>query len=322
MMLWTSLALAGSGFGGMPVWKALPGKNTCPAVYDYFPDGGFVIFMCHARTGMSWSALQEHAPVAPFLSGPHTASALDLENNARFGHYDPAFVRWLGDFAIPTDAATVKALQPIYDANIRPLARTTWQSRQKLEGDPACRDAERKRYAAAMDQGRAHGYVERWYDFLAWEGCAPAQGDVGDGNVVKTGVGWWLRREMDGTADAWAAHLERLLRTFDAAWLDTLTSGPAVQGLRIPPGRHSTIVAGTVKPGEIRQWMLDARPEQVVTLAVTSEHRVAVGLSSPGKPSTIPSDQAVWTGRLPTGPGPYTITLSGTGPYELFVGVW
>lgn len=316
---------------GIAVWRALPGANTCPAIYDYFPDGGMRIFMCHARNGMSWTELVARAPTAPFTSGPHASTGLNLDHPRDFGHYDPAFVRWLGGFAIPEDPATVSALRPTYDAYVRPLARTSWLVRRALQADPTCRDRVKRDYSAVMERGQADGYTEAWYDFPCKD-----PGDLGDGNVVKTVVAWWLRRELDGSATEWDAQLARLIRAFDRDWLSAMGAPqpvgdaqpigaaptPPRDRLTIPKGRHSVVVTGSVRDGEPRRWTLDALPAQPITLAVTSEHRVDVHVSALGRPSIVPGGSAVFTGRLPDAPGPYVVTVQGTGPFELFVGVW
>jgi hypothetical protein len=56
--------------------------------------------------------------------------------------------------------------------------------------------------------------------------CAPRvsedtrlDGGGTDGNVVKTVVGFWLRRTIDGTADEFHANLARQLEPYDSAWL-------------------------------------------------------------------------------------------------------
>ena len=40
-----------------------------------------------------------------------------------------------------------------------------------------------------------------------------------NGNVVKTAVGFWMRREMDDTKAIFAKGLTKLLQQYDATWM-------------------------------------------------------------------------------------------------------
>ena len=69
-------------------------------------------------------------------------------------------------------------------------------------------------------------YYERWFYFMNPAFCNKGQpndrhlmsngfdGGV-NGNVTKTVVGFWLRRSMDGTFDAFAAGLKKGLEAYD-----------------------------------------------------------------------------------------------------------
>jgi len=93
---------APSAMTAKDVLLALPKtQNGCPDVYDYFPDGGMRIFWCHVQTVLPYAKLAEMSGVPIFLSGPHGKDALVLDSKTGFGRYNPAFVRWLIDRALP-----------------------------------------------------------------------------------------------------------------------------------------------------------------------------------------------------------------------------
>src|SRR5688572_10695503 len=69
--------------------------NGCPDDFDYFPGGGMRIFYCHLKTIAAYDAIQKAAGMPIFLSGPHTPTQLLLDQETKFGHYNPEFVRWL-----------------------------------------------------------------------------------------------------------------------------------------------------------------------------------------------------------------------------------
>jgi len=205
-------------------WEALPtSANHCPDSFDYWPDGGLQNFWCHAQGSMSLEQVAGASGMGIWRSGPHTLGALDLDEPTAFGHYDPAFVDWLVGHGVRAaeDAAFRGATQDAYDGYARPLARTMWRARRKLQANRDCKARELKAYQAAMESGTP-GYYERWYGFLAADWCTEQGygGRVGNGNVVKSAVGFWLRRELDGTADAWARGLEKLLVAYDADWME------------------------------------------------------------------------------------------------------
>ncbi|MEM6931501.1 MAG: hypothetical protein AAF602_31515, partial [Myxococcota bacterium] len=174
---------------------------------------------------------------------------LDLDEPGQFGHYNPAFVRWLGATFLPgaDDAGFRERTQPLYDANVRPLARTMEVVHRKLGADRDCAAREGRWYRSAMNEVHnfdAHEpqgpYYERWYGFLSPDFCRKAiqsgvyleYGAVPEdynGNVVKTVVGWWLRRGIDGTADLWHAQLTKLLEAYDRDWLASLSAPVAVE---------------------------------------------------------------------------------------------
>lgn len=215
--------------------KLADSSNQCEELYDYFPNSGMRAFWCHASGLFTTEELALSAAMPIWVSGPHTPTRLDLNAPADFGHYNPEFVSWMADHLIPgaSDPAFRASTQATYDRAIAPLARIAWLTRLKLQQDPACAQAELERYTAVIARGAAGGpdaraHIQRWFYFLNPGFCGaedPAtlfyQGlDLGvDGDIVKTTVGFWLRRRMDGTEGPFADGLRRLLETYDAAWL-------------------------------------------------------------------------------------------------------
>lgn len=246
MRRWISAALLSLGLGvGLagsvsPVERAWMGlsesSNQCEDVFDYFPNGGLRVFWCHASGLVNAAELAQLAGMPIWLSGPHSADQPDFASQTDFGHYNPEFVRWMGDHLIPgeKDEAFRARTQATYDRSVAPLARIMYLTHMKLTAIPGCALAEQKAYEAAIGTAKTQGadisgYYERWFYFLNPGFCENSRdlealfqngfdGGV-DGNVTKTAVGFWLRRRLDGTDDEFAAALGRLLKTYDAAWL-------------------------------------------------------------------------------------------------------
>lgn len=212
--------------------RALQGWSTQSACddFDYFPNGGLQNFWCHRAPSVQLQKLREVSGVRLFVSGPHRDDELELTSSSEFGHYNPAFVRWLREHgASPRGSAMQLATQPAYDKFLAPLARIFWLTHQKLESAPACTKRELLAYEAAIKKKRA-GYYERWFFFMnpafcdakphpdSWYYSHGMDGGV-DGNVTKTVVGFWLRRMMDGTYTEFAGGLRELIASYEPALL-------------------------------------------------------------------------------------------------------
>lgn len=206
-------------------WKRLPSidGHGCgrDLVFDYGAQGGMRNFFCRALTVMSWRSFLALAPTAPFAKGPHGAGKLQLQSKRDFGRYDPKFVRWATTALIPAadDAALRAETQPTYDRLVAPLARTYWRVHRALSSDPAWIERERRFYLGAADRGDVDALgrtLDLYHDVL---GTADDDWGGHDPNHVRSATLWWLRRHHDATATLWAQGLERLLTTYDAAWL-------------------------------------------------------------------------------------------------------
>ena len=93
-------------------------EEVCDTSFaTWFADFGTRGLACAAAQVVSPTSFLGRAPVVPFERGPHTASAeavrLDLDSPRDFGHYDPAFVRWVTEHAIPAPGnAAARTLTP------------------------------------------------------------------------------------------------------------------------------------------------------------------------------------------------------------------
>jgi hypothetical protein len=189
---------------------------------------------------LSVAAVRSLAGVDIFSSGPHAKDTLKLDASDQFGHYDAAFVRWLVTDAGPSarGSAAQLATQQTYDAALKPLARIFWKTYEKAIGEKECFGREKTAYANAITAHRLpKGYYERWFFFMNPYFCSRTVKaadtfyydnafDAGvDGNVTKTVVGFWLRRSIDGTMDAFAEGLKKLIASYDPELLTTTYVG-------------------------------------------------------------------------------------------------
>jgi len=210
------------------VWSALDRTtNTCDDQFDYFPHGGARIFACHLFSLLSFEQFVAASGLRPFVSGPHT-QGLDFTATTDFGHYDPAFVQFLADHAVPAarDPLFRAATQAHYDRYVWPLARIMHATHEKLVSNPECYAAELEEYGDAIANGYTADYVEPWFFFMNPTYCSHRRADYDvyqgtdidggyDGNVTKTAVGFWLRRSLDGTEPAFFEALVQLMSAYE-----------------------------------------------------------------------------------------------------------
>lgn len=225
------------------LWRALPQMSSgCPAEekgvswFDYgFPGGGMRTVYCYARSKATFAGLEKAAGMPVFASGPHRAGKLDLAAGASFGHYNPDFVRWLGRAAVPREGEALHAAtQPLYRDRVQPLARIYYVTYLKMHsGHGAWLERQKRALEAEMRHPRSHEIGAGWYekyDFFMNPSYFAHEKDDGylmdhgfdggwDCNLVKTAVGFWLRRSLDGTDELFFADLKQLLASYDAGFL-------------------------------------------------------------------------------------------------------
>lgn len=212
------------------IWLSLPESRSNCRSFDYFPDGGLRNFACHVGEQGRLDELADAAGMPVFRAGPHEGGFLDLDNDRDFGRYNPDFVRWLSEAALPAadDEAFRRRTQPIWDRFVAPLARVHLATYRKWEREPELLRSERERYEAMLNGEGVPPYdYERYFYFLNSgfadnpEGGYDYFSDRGfdggrfDGNVIKTAAAFWLRRHIDGTADEFYTGLKRAFAIYE-----------------------------------------------------------------------------------------------------------
>jgi hypothetical protein len=229
-------------------------ETGCTGQFDYFPKGGIQNLWCHRPLDFAFRALEADAKVPVFVSGPHGRETLKLDDANDFGHYDPAFVRWLKDTVVPTrDDEFRQRSQPMFDSAATSLVTTFLRVRNKIRAERPCFDREAAAYSAALaTHTLPRDYYERWFYFLNPQFCAHEAAAAqtrkprakhssllpepelawysprgfdggGDGNVTKTVTGFWIRRSLDGTFEAFSELLDKVVTAYapDLAKEDT-----------------------------------------------------------------------------------------------------
>jgi hypothetical protein len=281
------------GVAKKPLFEATLDRWSATSVcqdYDYFPQGGIQNFWCHRPEDLDMSGIESMAGVPIFSAGPHRKGKLELNARHDFGRYNPEFVRWLTSKAAPAsrESAVRQATQGAYDANLKPLAELFWRVHEKMTLDDACFQREKTAYERGIKaRTLPTGYYERWFFFMNPFFCEEPSTtnqelryyndgfDGGfDGNVVKSIVGFWLRRSIDGTRDTLASGLKQLI----AAYHPALIAAP----LRVADARA------------LRKLLKDAEQEAktcAMTHRSTGATHVSFGVTPEGKLQLTPSPQ-------------------------------
>ena len=197
--------------------------------FDYFPNGGMYTVYCRLKNFGSFSQLETALGIPVFRSGPHQGGRLDRTSETEFGHYNPEFVQGLAEWALPDEEGENFHLiaEATYDYALADLARVYWATYQKLKSEPDFWRAQQEELKAHMAAGEVpFDFYEKFFFFMNPHFMERPDGDFdffhsrgfdGDhnGNVVKTAVGFWIRRGIDATADEFAGQLEVVMLRFD-----------------------------------------------------------------------------------------------------------
>ena len=178
------------------------------------------------------------SPVPVFLSGPHEKEF--NYKSASFGYYNPEFVVWAREYAIPaSEDETFRDLtQPIYDDFLQLIARSYYYTYLDMrEQIPVERmeeiKAEYLRQVQAMEgQSFTADFGNGPGEYLQYK--VAEFGQISDemfniytypdpremiGYHAIVATGFWTRREIDGSKEEIVLLLEQLLATYDADFL-------------------------------------------------------------------------------------------------------
>ena len=176
------------------VWQKLDPAQSPSCTTTQKGLNGF--YACYLQKVVSLSQLQNLAQVPIFLQGPHQENHLHLKSLNEFGHYNKAFITWLGHHFIPAaqDEAFKKLTQPVYDQSISRLARIFYWTHESL----------------FTGENPQHFSVSEHYRRLQAQHHFPFAKE----EVIEA-IGFWLRRKQDGTETEFFTHLRTLLSIYD-----------------------------------------------------------------------------------------------------------
>ncbi len=198
-----------------------------------FLDYGVRWTYCRFRRFINLHTLEALSGVPVFLRGPHVGPDPDFDSED-FGYYNRAFVEWaIGMLPPPGDTGAVAmVLARVYAEHLREPARTylaahDWvmYDSEKLVAlgfgvpDSSPQFPEQARITVLTPE-----LLQRRSVFLA--GISGRLQETGfDYWLAESAPGFWLRRYQDGTNDLFYDLLLKLMRAFDADYLENWSLG-------------------------------------------------------------------------------------------------
>jgi len=196
-------------------------RSTWRSGNEYNPPKGWVTgaraMIEYADPIINLDKVRFLSPFNIFESGPHQ-SYFDWESD-NFGHYNPDFVNWVHDHMIPgaEDNGFRQVTQPFYDKHLAVLARSYCRTYQAMHHDPEVVDQLKTEYLAYLDDSSL-GFSFNGGRFSAYSN---PMGYIEPGlfsTHAHVAAGFWLRREIDGTADEFITVIRKVLETYDQAY--------------------------------------------------------------------------------------------------------
>lgn len=222
---------------GVPyqIWLKISKSKFGCAGYNYFPQSGIRGFYCHMKTYIDMETLERISGEKIFLSGPHDNLKPNLSSKSDFGHYNPTFLVWAKDTLIPAkdNQVFLKFSQNIYNHTFSYPIRSYYVVGKILQNNVGLRLSLTKKYIDTMNSGKHYNfYKEAFYliekelppEFKFLEGqqfMYPQHKQYYfKGNIVKSGVYFWLRRDIDGTFSHFLEIGEDILSLYDKIFVN------------------------------------------------------------------------------------------------------
>jgi hypothetical protein len=146
----------------------------------------------------------------------------DQMNEAQpFGYYNPEIVRWGHEHLIPAPDTVIAGLpaSEIYTKVFSRFFRMMAEAHLYLVGSGTCQQ-EMDAYVQSVVVGKQDGidYLQARYSSALPDYATPWDGTS---MTPQMAIGFWLRRGLDGTSDELWVGLEKVLKTYDGAWLES-----------------------------------------------------------------------------------------------------
>lgn len=209
------------------------------------PEAGMVTgirdLASHLSPIVDLAKIQSLTEVPVFVSGPH-ANGPNLSADD-FGRYDPAFVRWATLHLIPAakDPVFRERSQAVYDRYLQEMTRIYWRVGTDLAEDEALLrrlagqygaviDAWKGKDAAAGTSARFEHLHRATYSYSEAAGQGEPWMTANAPYHAGVAMGFWMRRELDGSRVEFMKMIEVLLQTYDEELYEGLAPSKGALG--------------------------------------------------------------------------------------------
>lgn len=202
------------------IWQHIAIANTPDnsGFYDLETPGNVRWYLTNVnRAGIPNLLASANVP-APFLSGPHSLQSWVVwgASSEEFGHYNPAFLTWLEINLIPSNKNSPMrfATQTIYDRAIRDMLRVHAIALHILQSNPSLQAEVLKQYETY--QGSHSEYILEKFTNIALAASHRKEAKPRD---FAFAMGFWIRRDLDGTKTQFTKLMNKTLEMYDETFL-------------------------------------------------------------------------------------------------------
>jgi len=149
-----------------------------------------------------------------FVSGPHS-EFLNFQSSNSFGYYNPAFwekVETVLEYSLKKDGTFRQLGKYVYDKHLKKMSDLYYDSYMYLKENEATTNQVVRDYQTAMKNGVEAGrFIQD-----SFRDYADTKEQLGaDWYIANTAPGFWIRRQIDGTAEQIFELLELVRATYE-----------------------------------------------------------------------------------------------------------
>jgi hypothetical protein len=197
-------------------------RNQCKD-FPYFPNGGIHSAYCFVKTYLPVSKLESISGHKVFNSSPHINDTI-VRTNEDFGRYNPRFLDWVLENVLPVTSypEVKKVTEKTYIDYFSKSAKTYYLVYLQLQLENDDNTKIRSHITKSIEDKKYYSYEDYYYYPNERFEKIPHKGKLikVNGNISKTAVPFWIRREIDGTSGQFIQALEKVFMAYEPEFLD------------------------------------------------------------------------------------------------------
>jgi hypothetical protein len=191
---------------------------------------------CYVESILGFPQVQQFSGLEIFIQGgPHNNSQPNFKANT-FGYYNKDFVIWARENLIPTatEGPFKETIKRVYNKFLQKMARAYYVSYQYVNNHPEELKRVKTEYLRLVERYKGEPWQGIGTDpglYIQYKAFQPFMKEMEKRGYeiysISVAPGFWVRRSVDGTAEEIFKGLEKLMRTYDAQFLDTFNDAIA-----------------------------------------------------------------------------------------------